>query len=180
MTDAAIMINAKKAIRKWNLLGIPVIIIISSLSHFVYKWSGNSLIAGIFAPVNESVWEHLKMTFLPITGWWISGYYIYRKKCNVSAARWFVSCMVSVLICPIIILSFHYTYEGSFGKESLILDIFSMILGVTLGQFSALHIYKYSKPKQYWLYISIAAISLLGAAFAVFTFNPPKIPLFSV
>ena len=32
----------------------------ASLSHFAYPLSGDSALVGLFNPVNESVWEHLK------------------------------------------------------------------------------------------------------------------------
>ena len=34
--------------------------------HFAYELSGNNPIVGLFAPVNESVWEHLKLLFFPM------------------------------------------------------------------------------------------------------------------
>ena len=36
-----------------------------TLLHFVYEWSGSAVIVGLFAPVNESVWEHIKLLFFP-------------------------------------------------------------------------------------------------------------------
>ena len=37
-----------------------------TLFHFIYEWSGFHPLAGLFAPVNESTWEHLKMLFFPV------------------------------------------------------------------------------------------------------------------
>ena len=36
------------------------------LFHFVYDWTGESAVAGLFTPVNESTWEHLKLLFFPM------------------------------------------------------------------------------------------------------------------
>ena len=33
------------------------------LSHFLYDWSGQNKIVGIISSINESTWEHLKLTF---------------------------------------------------------------------------------------------------------------------
>lgn len=161
----------------WILLGIPIIFIIGSLMHFVYEWSGNSLIVGIFAPVNESVWEHLKLAYWPMLFWWILGYFIFEN--SVSANEWFVSCAAAILVSVLVILSFYYTYTGSFGIESLILDIFSFFLGITVGQVSALYLYNnYGKFSTPWLYWAFAVLVILGLAFIIFTFIPPHIPLF--
>jgi hypothetical protein len=146
--------------------------------HFIYVWSGNSLIVGIFAPINESIWEHLKMIFWPMLIWWLAGYFILGKNNKFYANQWFTSCVVAELTCPLVILSFYYTYTGALGIESLILDIFSLFLGVAVAQGLALHVYKYAKFSQYYLYVSITTLILLAIAFTVFTFAPPHIPLF--
>lgn len=169
---------SRDPVKSWIILGIPVLFIVGSLMHFVYEWSGNSVIVGIFAPVNESVWEHLKLTFWPMLIWWFVGYFILRKRHEISATQWFVSCAVAMLVCPLVIVTFFYTYTGALGIESLILDIFSLLLGLVMGQGLAYHVYKYAKLKPYSLYLAIAILVLLAIAFTVFTFAPPHIPLF--
>jgi hypothetical protein len=164
--------------QNWILLGIPVLIIVGSLMHFVYEWSGNSTIVGIFAPINESVWEHLKMAFWPMLIWWLVGYFLLSINNKISAEEWFVSCVIAELICLLVIVSFYYTYTGALGIESLILDIFSLFLGVAVGQCLALHVYKYKKFNHYCLYIAVTILIFMAITFIVFTFYPPHIPLF--
>ncbi|WP_242657980.1 DUF6512 family protein [Lachnoclostridium phytofermentans] len=170
--------TSKNSPQNWILLGIPILFIIGFFMHYIYEWSGNSLIVGIFAPINESVWEHLKLTFWPMLIWWIAGYIILGKKNNISASQWFTSCTVAELICPLVVLCFYYTYTGALGIESLILDIFSLFLGIAVAQGLALHVYKYARFSQYCLYISVAILILLAVTFTVFTFAPPLFPLF--
>ena len=45
---------------KWILLGIPLLFSIGSILHFAYDFLMKIPLAGIFAPVNESIWEHEK------------------------------------------------------------------------------------------------------------------------
>lgn len=161
---------------KWILLGIPFIIILSFPLHFIYDWTGGQTIVGIFAPVNESVWEHLKLTFWPMLFWWVLGYFLLKNKIDVE--KWFVSCAVAEVVCILFILSFYYVYTGALGIESLVLDILSLILGVIVSQISAIHIYKYSNPTKRTFYFSIVVLMILAVAFIVFTFKPPHIPLF--
>jgi len=172
------LLDSKDAAQNWILLGIPVLLIVGSLMHFVYEWSGNLTVVGIFAPINESVWEHLKMTFWPMLFWWVIGYYILSKRNNISALQWFVSCAAAEVLCPLVIVCFYYTYTGALGIESIILDIFSLFLGIAVAQLLALHVYKYSKLTPRCLYYAIVVLILLAVAFAVFTFNPPQLPLF--
>lgn len=172
------VITPKNAAQHWILLGIPILFIVGFFMHYIYEWSGNSLIVGIFAPVNESIWEHLKLTFWPMLIWWIFGYIILGKKYNITASQWFTSCTVAELICSLVVLCFYYTYTGALGIESLILDIFSLFLGIVVAQYLAFHIYKTAKFSQNCLYISVAVLILLAVTFTVFTFAPPHLPLF--
>ena len=48
------------------LLGILFAIAAGILLHFAYEWSMENPFVALFAPVNESVWEHLKMLFFPV------------------------------------------------------------------------------------------------------------------
>ena len=45
------------------LINTIILGIIASFSHIAYNLSGNNIIVGLFNPVNESVWEHLKFMF---------------------------------------------------------------------------------------------------------------------
>ncbi len=38
---------------------------LGTLNHFLYFLSGQSPIVALFCPVNESVWEHLKLLYFP-------------------------------------------------------------------------------------------------------------------
>ena len=146
--------------------------------HFAFDWSGNLTIVGIFAPVNESIWEHLKMSFWPMLIWWFAGYFLLNLRNTISAPQWFVSCAVAELVCLLVIVSFYYTYTGALGIESLILDIFSLFLGIAVGQIIGLHIFKYAQTNNNSLFFALAVLTLLAVAFIVFTFVPPHIPLF--
>ena len=160
------------------LLGIPVLYAFGSLTHFIYGWSGKALIAGVFTPVNESVWEHLKMTFWPMLIWWIVSFFASHSRKIIQSDRWLASCTAAILICPVIITAFYYTYTGALGIDSLILDILSMILGIVAAQGAAIYIMKHARVTAVHAYISLTILILLAAAFTVFTFITPQIPLF--
>jgi len=167
-------------IKRWILLGIPILFLLGSPMHFIYEWSGYSTMVGVFAPVNESVWEHLKLTFWPMLIFWLTGYSVLSKRVGISLNRWLISCAAAELVCPLFVVTFFYTYTGAFGIETLIIDIFSLLLALASAQLLALHIYKYTKLKPHSLYMAAAILILLAAAFAVFTFVPPHLPLFKV
>jgi hypothetical protein len=159
----------------WILLGVPVIFLFGSLMHFAYDWSGQSTLVGIFTPVNESVWEHLKLSIYPTFLWWIIGFFVLD---SVPIYKWFTCCVISVIISPIIISSFYYTYTEALGIHSLFLDIFSLFLGLLIAQSFALHIYNMAKINSFHFYLSVLMSLLIIISFTIFTFNPPKLPIF--
>ena len=161
---------------KWILLGIPALFIIGSLMHFLYDLTGQIAFVGMFAPVNESVWEHLKMVLITTIAWWGIYYSIKCEEYNIDKDKWFFGCLVSLLASMLTMAAFYYTYTGAFGIESLILDIFDLLLSVAVGQLLGLHVYKYSKGIKAG--ISLFILAMIVILFAVFTFYPPHIPLF--
>lgn len=160
------------------LWGIFYIGILGSLMHYFYEWSGKSLLVGLFSPVNESVWEHLKLAFYPTLLWWLISYFILSRKMELSFERWVFSAAIAMLISPLFIILFYYTYTGAFGFQSLFLDISSLYIGIIIAQCVALLIYKYTKIQKYHFYTGSIIILILLIAFIVFTINPPHIPLF--
>ena len=52
-----------KTIKKLNItmiIGILAVWVSGSLFHFVYDWTGKNTFIGMFFPINESTWEHMK------------------------------------------------------------------------------------------------------------------------
>ena len=55
----------KEVLKKFTLGGILWTLVIGTSSHFFYQWSGENFFVGLVSPVNETVWEHLKLLFFP-------------------------------------------------------------------------------------------------------------------
>ena len=49
--------------KKIKIIGFFIMMCLSFLSHFMYEWCDNFLFS-IFFPVNESIWEHMKLLML--------------------------------------------------------------------------------------------------------------------
>jgi hypothetical protein len=162
--------------KKWIIIGIPVLLIIGSLVHFLYDFSSQNEIIGLFSPVNESVWEHLKMVVLPIILWWSIYYFTKGEEYNIDNNKWFTSALISLLVALISIPLMHYFYTSAFGIESVVVDIIILFISILLGQLLALHYYNYGNGINYVLAILIMVI-IIGV-FMYFTFNPPHLPLF--
>ena len=167
-------INSGKCFKFW--LGIVVMFLLAAILHFVYGWSGENKLLGLFFPVNESVWEHLKILILPIILWWTIIYIIDGEKLAIDKRRWITGCLVSLLSSMLFMLSFFYTYTQAFGIESLALDILDTLLSIIFGQLLGIYFYKHSKGIPSWL--GKILILLIIVVFAVFTLYPPELPIF--
>ncbi len=162
----------------WMLFGIPILFISATPLHFLYEWTGKSVAAGIFAPVSESPWEHLKLAFWPVFFWFLVGYLLFLRRKGGGFARAAVTCAVTELFCIIFIIAFHYIQTGAFGTESLAADIASLFVALLFGILLARHIDRHTKPGRFAAFIAVLLILLLAAAFIYFTFTPPHLPIF--
>ena len=55
-----------KKLLKYQIFSAIFTIILGTLLHFTYEWSGNNAFVGAFSSINESTWEHLKLAFYPM------------------------------------------------------------------------------------------------------------------
>lgn len=161
---------------KWIILSIPILFILGSLMHFLYDFTGNITLVGLISPVNESIWEHLKLVLLPIILFWFIYYFLNGKKYNINKEKWFLGCVISLVFSMLTILAFNYTYTQAFGIQWLPLDIFNLFLSITVGQFMGLHFYRYSEGVR--VFTSLLILILILGIFILFTISPPHIPLF--
>lgn len=165
-----------KYLNRQFIISILFIFFFGNLSHFIYNLTGNLTFVGAFFPVNESVWEHLKLLLIPVIFWWELFYIINKGKLLIDRDKWFFATIIALLSSMIFQLSFFYLYTGSLGIESLIIDISIFLFSVILGQFIGLHIYKYSKGINYKVSFFILIIIVLF--FIYITFNAPHLPIF--
>ena len=55
-----------KKLKYFTVVGGAAVLALGAAAHFFYEWSGNNFFVGMFSPVNESVWEHMKLAFFPM------------------------------------------------------------------------------------------------------------------
>ena len=112
----------KRSIFWYELVGMVLIIILGSMLHFTFEWSGNQPVIGVFSAVNESVWEHLKIAFWPTLFYAIFEYNHLNKKTN----NFFFAKTIGIYAIMIIIPVIFYSYT-IIAEENLIIDILSFI-----------------------------------------------------
>ncbi|MFH5836936.1 DUF6512 family protein [Proteiniclasticum sp. C24MP] len=164
-------------VRIYHLIGIFVILSIAGPLHFAYEWSGENFFVSLVAPVNESIWEHLKMVYWPTLLWWVLGYALFRKRSRLSGMRWAQSMAVSIIFGMLVIVLWYYTWAGAIGIEASWVN-FSSMISVVIGQLLAMHVYRVTKPR--WVYFMPGMIIVVSLAFmsGFFTYYPPSLPMF--
>lgn len=164
----------KKLILKWEIFGAIFVIVSGTLLHFVFDWFGRNPIVGIFAPVNESVWEHLKLGFWPLVLFSAFEFYFLRK----AVKNFFCTKVGEACLIILIITSFFYTYTGILGFNLLPIDIGTFVFAVIIGQIASYRFFIRENQKKLSFLLSLITFILLVFAFGLFTFNPPQINLF--
>lgn len=161
---------------KGIMISIPILFVVGTAFHFLYELCGNNFIIGLFAPVNESIFEHTKLAMLPVMLWWIIYYIAKGKKYNINKNKWFTASLVSLITSILLIPFIFYFYTQAFGVESLIFDIIIFLIAVICGQLLGLHFYKHSNGFNYKFVLYIFIIIVL--LYILFTLNPPTLPIF--
>jgi hypothetical protein len=166
-------LSEKRVIFWYELAGMILIIIVGSILHFTFEWSGNQPIVGVFSAVNESVWEHLKIAFWPTLMYAIFEYCYLNKRTN----NFFSAKTIGIYAIMFIIPTIFYSYT-LFTEENLIIDILSFIFAIIVGQIISYNLLTFKKLSKSLESVSLVALVILALAFVVFTFYPPQIQLF--
>ena len=169
------MFNFKKiTLLKFTILGIIFTVITGTLLHFVYDLSNGNPVVGLFAPTNESVWEHLKLLFYPATLWIIIGYRKFGKNnCNYLFPT-FLGVVSGLITIPVL----FYLYTFILKKDILVLDILIFIIGVIV----CFSVFYFTQKNYNFCFTSNKKVILLWEIvfilFVLFTVYPPALPLF--
>ena len=162
-----------KLTAKKNIIAFVIIGVLGTLGHFVYEWSGKVTALGLFFPVNESTWEHLKLLFFPSVIYFAVEYFLLREKpkCYIPA------CVSGIFIGMLAIVVAYYTYRGVIGKNIDFINIliYFLGLGVTLAvrNLSVKNLKCGNSVK-----LPLISVFVMTLLFVIFSFNPPALGIF--
>ena len=160
--------------KKVKIIGVFIIFGLSFLSHFLYEWIPNSFFS-IFFPVNESIWEHMKLIVTPVLLFSLFEYSIYRKK-NISFNNFILSYAISMVLAIIVYLLIYLPINYIFG-HSVIVAIGLLFIIFIIIEIISYYIMNY-KEIRYSNIIGFSIIIILYIIFGYLTYNPIKIDLF--
>ena len=163
-----------KSLKAYMITGIIFVSVLGTLFHFAYNWSGNNTFVGLFAPINESIWEHTKLLFFPML---IYSFYLNRK--IIAGSPCINSAMIlGSLLGVILIIVLFYTYSGIIGFNFAFADISIFYISVITSFYIAYKSTISCALKNRSVIMRFFQIALI-CMFVIFTFFPPNIPLFA-
>lgn len=163
-----------KSILRWQLAGFLFTSVLGTLLHFVFQWSGQLAAVAMVSPVNESIWEHMKLIYFPMllfawlqSRWMLakfSGFWCYKLR----------GILIGMLLIPIL----YYTYTGMFGTSAEWFNILTFFLAAGAAYLWEARQLTQSTDCGLSQPVALLLIAGIGIAFVALTFFPPQIPLF--
>ena len=155
-----------------NFLRYLFVVALGVFLHFAYELSGTNPIVGLFALVNESIWEHLKLLFFPmlvLTAWDL--FTRYRNNLNFLPAR-----TTGILSGLAFIVVFYYTITGIIGSEITWISIAIYLLAVAYAFWLEKRLC--AKRRYHSIIWAIVVLILFILLFIIFTIAPPPLGIF--
>ena len=157
----------------WQFAGFSITSLAGTLLHFLYDWTNQSILIAPFSGVNESTWEHMKLVFFPLL------LFALVQKCFFEDYEnfWCIK-LKGILTGLILIPTLFYTYNGIFGKSPDWINIAIFFLSTGSAFLSEWYLFKKNDPNCKHLNFALGILFLISTLFVIFTFFPPRIPLF--
>ncbi len=137
------------------------------LLHFLFDLLPSAVTA-VFAPVNESIWEHLKVIYWP----YLAAMLIVTGKAGRGRRS---SWLFSLLVISVAMLVIGYVYHISLGGSSVAFDIGLYVVLMAIGFYLPGRLNDTAGRSAPVFFLVV----LLGVAIVLFTFLPPDHILFS-
>lgn len=150
-------------------IGIIVIFLVGASLHFVYEWSHHNKVVAVFAAVNESTWEHIKICMTPTLLWSIYEISLYGFTGNFIFAK-SICLLTIILLIPIL----FYSYTFFTKKVYLIVDIICFLITVICSQLVFRYIINLNNYSDIFTYISFVLIIIELLLYFYLTYNPLK------
>lgn len=145
------------------------IFLIGFIIHNLYEWCPN-IVTLILSPVNESVFEHMKMIYTSYIIWIIVKYFIL-KKYNIKENNFLLKELLTFLFNIILFLTIYWPIYSKFGENMLVtltIYLISIIISQVLNYFI-----EFKKDSNVLNIISLIVIFLIYAFTTYLTYNPP-------
>ncbi len=156
-----------------GVIGFLIVGAAGTLLHFVYEWTGEKSVAALFSAVNESIWEHMKLLFVPLFLLaLIQSVYAEKRQPLFWCAK-LCGTLVGLLVIPMV----YYTYTGALGVSADWFNI-TIFFIADAAAFATEGVCLRRGGGRVPPLFALSVLCGIAIVFVVFTFVPPIIPLF--
>ena len=154
-------------------IDILFVSILGTLCHYLYEWTNKTFISSILFAVNESTWEHIKISLTPSYVLIIIQLLI-NCNCNNFILAVFIELLTLIIVIPVI----FYGYQLIFKKQNVLVNILIFYVAVCLSQIFFHLIINSNRVNIIFTYLSSIGIAIITYCYLTFTLFPPKNLLF--
>jgi hypothetical protein len=153
----------------WMIVPLGVL---GSLLHFLFDWTKHNRFVMLFAAVNESYWEHIKIAVWPVlflqTTLFVAGGHEYPAFLPAAA--------IALYALPISMVGLVFAYKMITKRNILWLDIGLFFVVIALGQTLFVLVLQELAASAVTIGLSVVFLVGLVAAFLRYTVRPPAEP----
>ncbi len=158
-----------------KIISITSIFILSILTHSLYDKFPN-ILTSFFYPVNESIFEHMKMLNMSYLIWSIIEF-ILLKKNNLETKNFKASIVISLIFNIFIFLIIYIPIYKLFGYNAVI-TILLYLLSIIISQFISFKVLSSTKDYYFLNKYFFVIIFIILLTFIYLTYYPPKVDIF--
>lgn len=168
------------SLKRLSVIGVFFVLLAGTLAHFLYDLSGENAFVGLFVPVNESVWEHMKLLFFPMLLYAL--FMISRLKAEIPrlpSALW-AGDLAGTFSIPFL----YYVYTSICGRDVFLLDLATFLFSVLMAFLIVCKLASSCKAKtlkalsgSFGIVLG-CAVCILFLCFLWFTYHPPRAEIF--
>lgn len=155
------------SLKKIKIINVVFLFLLSFLWHFVYDWFPNNIFA-LFFPVNESIWEHMKIIYYCLLMGSILEFVLCKKN-NIKINNFYIEAMVKSILGVIVYLIIFIPFYLWLG-ESMLISISLMLITYIFMEYIG---YEILTGEEMNINILPVIIIVLGCVmFVILTFYP--------
>lgn len=163
-----------RSIARWQTGGFIFVSILGTFLHFLFDLTGQNILAALFSAVNESIWEHLKLLYVPMV---LFALWEYCRWGRQETGFWHIKLTGLVLglsLVPVL----YYTYTGISGINADLLNIIIFFAVAAAVYYLETKLFIRKPRWQLPAWAAVVLIAAIGILFVFLTFLPPHIPFF--
>ena len=157
----------------WQASGFAFTVVMGTVLHFLYDWTGGNRFVALFSAVNESTWEHMKLLYFPMLLFAVVQSFYGREYPHFWCVK-AAGAATGLLLIPLL----FYAYNGALGRSPDWVNIALFFVAAAGAFLLESHLFRRGGGGCPVPWLGGATLALWGVLFAVFTFVPPLLPIF--